>query len=302
MKRLLSSLLLICMLFTFAMAVTAEEIADYESTKTITSYIDQGNKMVSIQYVLPTDVPPETVAQESFEEGGLTYTLAGVVANDIVTSEDKEVTVDKSRSATSRFGVDAFAKTLDYDEEGYTGTLERDDETFSISGTEARTVSKTVTKTKTYTGLARNDMSQIDKTYQGLSLASADWRDQGSGQSVSGYTEGTPGPYSCVALYTGVQTSRIAGSFSGSITYKGIVSREIITGSDVMLTYIGSETVALDSNDTDGTENNDAENPSADATAESDTLMDMIKPIALVFGGVGLLWVIYALYKKKKGK
>ena len=62
-KLLYTAFIVMSMMLLPAMAVMAEEIADYESTKTVTSYIKQGNNMVSIQYVLPKDVPPETVAQ-----------------------------------------------------------------------------------------------------------------------------------------------------------------------------------------------------------------------------------------------
>ena len=83
-------------------------------------------------------------------------------------------------------------------------------------------------------------MGQIAKQYNGLPLSHVEWTDSKTGQSVQGYTDGSPGPYSCVAYYKGIQSSVVMTEYTANITYTGEVTKEIVTGTEVKAVYVGS--------------------------------------------------------------
>ena len=205
-----------------------------------TTTIDQNTRQIVQTYrILDGDPTPEDIPQ-TFDEDGFRYTLADSDSSAIYGDDAQEVSVEKSMSSSSKPKISDFGETLDYDQDGYTGVLNRDDETFTVTASGTKNVSKTVTSTQLYTGLPRNDMSVIAKSKDGLPLVSVDWTDSATGQPVKGFTAGTPGPYSALAHYVGKRTSTVSTGYAGKVTYTGTVSKKFVAGTELAVTYTGS--------------------------------------------------------------
>jgi len=205
-----------------------------------TTVIDPNTRQVVQTYQLPTGSAfPDNIPQ-TFDEDGFRYTRENIVSAAMTGEDVQQITVDKSLSSSTKTKVSDFAETLDYAQDDYTGVLTRDDSTFMVSGTGTKTVRKTVTAIREYSGLPRNDMSQIAQTHDGLALVSVSWADQTTGQSVKGFTAGQPGPYSAVAHYKGTRTSTVTTGYSAKVSYSGSVSKSIVTGTELTVTYTGS--------------------------------------------------------------
>ena len=151
-----------------------------------------------------------------------------------------------------------------------------------------------MTASKRYAGLARNDMSLIDSTYDGLHLSYVSWMDEKTGQPINGYTVGMPGPYACIAYYTGVKTSLVGGGYSATVTYSGSVSKQTVEDCTVKATYIGQP--AADTQDQPGTATDSGANSTINGIAGT------LVPIVIAFGVLGVLYLIYYLIKKRKKK
>jgi len=211
-----------------------------QPTDSQTTIIDQNTRQVAQTYQLPANIAfPDDIPQ-TFDADGFRYTQEGIVSTATTGEDVQTVSVDRSLSSSTKTKVTDFADTLDYGQDGYSGTLTRDDETFSVTGTGIKNVSKTVTAVKEYSGLARNDMSVIPETMDGLALKSVSWTDTTTGQSVKGYTVGLPGPYSAVAHYAGTRTATVTTGYAAKVTYSGSVSKNIVTGSELTVTYTGN--------------------------------------------------------------
>ena len=135
----------------------------------------------------------------------------------------REVSVEKNMISGSMIKAEDFDDTIEYEQDGYVGTLQRNDDTFTVDSTGTKNVSRTMTETKVYTALPRNDMSLIDTVYNGMNLMSVDWQTN-TGQSVRGFTDETPHSYSAVAYYRGVKTYKVTTGYTASVTYTGTVS------------------------------------------------------------------------------
>ena len=109
----------------------------------------------------------------------------------------------------------ALEPTIEYDDGTATGTLALDHSTIDTQVAGYKDSSYTVTATKNYTGLDRNDSSYIDKTVvkdgRTLSLSNITW-------SVESTTlvgdQLVPATYTAVATYSGTAYSKTATGYT----------------------------------------------------------------------------------------
>lgn len=270
-----------------------------------TNDIDGETRRIVKIYNVPLDLEFEPLIPTTFDENGITYSRTDLSAEDIVVTDTKDVTVDKTTSNSSKIGVSAFADSLEYDQDEYKGALTRNDSSFSVWSNGTKQVSKTVTETKKYSGMPSNDMGQIAKSHNGLTLTNVDWYDQG-GSSVKGYSDGTPRSYSATANYSGVQTSTVSTGYTAKVAYTGSVIKETVTGREVRVTY--TVKIPLEVEITEAMEAEAEAEPTADAETEAteSTENPSAFPIPLpiisiaVLCTAGLLELIHLIARKIK--
>ena len=224
-------------------------------------------KKIILILALLTAFVPAVFAAESID----------IEETEIIETCVQEVSVQKTRTAENEFGPEEFSETIEYEQDGFTGILTRDDSSFEISAYDVKTVKKPIVATKKYI-LARNDMAEIGKVYNGLPLSHVDWAASSTGQSVRGYTEGTPGPYSAVAYYKGVQSYVVATEYTASVTYLGEATKEMVTGQKVAAKYIGE--------------------PEASSAKKGFPLLPVVALSSLICAG-GIMGLIYFFRKKR---
>ena len=233
-----------------------------------TSDIDDEIRQIVKTYNVPLELDFEPLIPLTFEESGITYTRTDLNTEDIVVTDIKDVTVDKSLTNSSKVGAAAFASSIDYDQDGYVGVLARNDGSFSVWSNGTKQVSKTVTESKKYSNLPNNDMGQIAKSYNGLTLANVDFYDQ-SGASVKGYSDGQVRSYSATAHYSGVKVSTVSTGYSAKVSYTGNVVKETITEREVKVTYTGKIPVDTVIAEVETVDEPAADEPSVTAEPES---------------------------------
>jgi|GEM_PF-5416268 len=232
------------------------------------------------------------VVQPTVDGGGVAYTRTGLVA-DGTTTDTKEITVEQSLSNVNMIDISAFADGIDYDQDGYVGVLLRNDTSFSVWSSGTKEVSNTVTATKNYSNLPQNDISQIDKTYNELTLTHVDWYDQDTGASIEEYSDGQPQVYSAIAHYSGIKTDTVSTGYTASVSYTGTVTKEVIAEREVGTTDTGKT-----HGDTEITE---PETSAADDAKDTAPAMPMLPIIAIpVLGTAGLVELIHLIIRKNK--
>jgi len=234
------TVLLLSLIVMLTMAISAfaatPQPADVQKTE-----LPDGSVQIIRTYQFALDADQGDGIPFTFDEDGYRFTREDMNVTEVMVEDVLEVTIEKSLSASYRLKATDFDETLEYELDEYFGILERNDSTFSVAGTGTKNVSKKVTSTKKYTGLVRNDMSAIDKSYQGLALVAVDWYDQNTGQSVKGFTNGMPGPYSAVAHYSGYKTSKVTTGYAANVTYRGTAIKQTVSGKEVKVTYTGEK-------------------------------------------------------------
>lgn len=134
--------------------------------------------------------------------------------------------------------------TIEYDDGVASGTLALDHSTIKTEAAGYKNSSYTVTATKNYTGLDRNDSSYIDKTVvkngRTLSLSNVTWSVEST--ALVG-DELVPATYTAVATYSGTAYSSVATGYITTADYTGTVTASGISSIKYTVTYLGTPIV-----------------------------------------------------------
>ena len=117
--------------------------------------------------------------------------------------------------------------TMDYQKDGFSGTLTLDRDSIQVKETGTSNYSYQLKETKEYTGLDRNDPYYIPKTTEKngvtLKLADVKWTPMASGAENSE----VPSLFQATTLYTGTAWGSKADGYTVTAEYTGEVSRMI---------------------------------------------------------------------------
>ena len=178
-------------------------------------------------------VSPDTDPQ-ALVEGNLTRRGVAYEATDILRQEQPGETEKKTASQTVTLESETdkledilplLTPTMDYREDGFSGTLTLDKDTIQAKETGTSNYSYQLKETKEFTGLDRNDPYYIPKTTEKngvtLKLADVKWTPMASGAVNSE----VPSLFSATALYTGTAWGSKADGYTVTASYTGEVSR-----------------------------------------------------------------------------
>jgi len=187
---------------------------------------DEGGSTLLVKtFEVPPDTAPQELVEENLARGGVEYTLREILKETLQSgtdsrAESKTVTVSADSDKTQDI-LPLLSESLDYNEDGYTGKLSLDADSIKTEVESTKAYSYTVSDTRSYTGLARNDPALIDKTVLKngltLSLCNIKW---------SGGSENDPSPiYSATAYYAGKASGQTADGYLVTASYSGEVSK-----------------------------------------------------------------------------
>lgn len=226
MRKSLSALVLMVAL-CFSLCTTASA-ASYVADD-ITYQNLNGQQLAIKIYTLLPDQNPDDLVEDDFDYDGYHYTYSGTTKEEQTFSEESQHKETVTVTTTSKDMEDILAAlqpTMEYDDGTATGTLALDHSTIKTEAAGYKDSSYTVTATKNYTGLDRNDSSYIDKTVvkdgRTLSLSNVTWSVEST--ALVG-DELVPATYSAVATYSGTAYSKTATGYITTADYIGTRQR-----------------------------------------------------------------------------
>ena len=126
-----------------------------------------GQQLAVKVYTLLPDQNPSDLLEADFEHDGYIYSYSDMVKAEQTFNEEtlhKEIVTVTTASKNLEDILAALQPTIEFDDGNAKGTLALDHSTLKTEAAGYKSSSYTVTATKNYTGLARNDSSLIDKT------------------------------------------------------------------------------------------------------------------------------------------
>ena len=203
-----------------------------------------GQQLAVKVYTLLPDQDPSDLLEADFEHDGYIYSYSDMVKAEQTFNEEtlhKEIVTVTTASKNLEDILAALQPTIEFDDGNAKGTLALDHSTLKTEAAGYKSSSYTVTATKNYTGLARNDSSLIDKTVvkngRTLSLSNVTWSVEST--ALVG-DELVPATYSAVATYSGSAKSTVATGYITTAEYSGKVTASGISSIQYTVTYLGT--------------------------------------------------------------
>ena len=247
MKEKITSLVLVLVV---AMSMTVGASAASYIPDDVTYQNLNGQQLAIKTYTLLPDQNPADLYEEDFEHDGFLYSMSDIIKEEQHFQEENLHTEVVTVTTASKNLEDILAElkpTIEFDDGISSGTLSLDHNTIKTEAAGYKSSSYTVTATKNYTGLDRNDSSYIDKTVEKngrtLSLSNVTWSVEST--ALVG-DELVPATYSAVATYSGTASSTVATGYITTAEYKGTVVSSGISSILYTVTYLGTEIVPVE--------------------------------------------------------
>lgn len=242
MKQRIASMALVLVI---AMSMTVGASAASYIPDDVTYQNLNGQQLAIKTYTLLPDQDPADLYEDDFEYDGFLYSMCDIIKEEQHYQEENMHTEVVTVTTASKNLEDILAElkpTIEYDDGTSSGTLSLDHSTIKTEAAGYKSSSYTVTATKNYTGLDRNDSSYIDKTVvkngRTLSLSNVTWSVEST--ALVG-DELVPATYSAVATYSGSASSTVATGYITTAEYKGSVTSSGISSILYTVTYLGTE-------------------------------------------------------------
>lgn len=203
-----------------------------------------GQQLAIKTYTLLPDQDPADLYEDDFEHDGFLYSMSDIVKDEQHYQEENTHTEVVTVTTSGKNLEEILAElkpTIEYDDGVSTGTLSLDHGTIETEAAGYKRSSYSVTATKNYTGLDRNDSSYIDKTVEKngrtLSLSNVTWSVEST--ALVG-DELVPATYSAVATYSGAASANVATGYITTAEYKGTIVSSGISSILYTVTYLGT--------------------------------------------------------------
>lgn len=242
MKRAVALLALLC-------ALTATASAAYVPEDVVSENID-GRQLIVKTYSLPPDADPSELVEEPFEVEGYAYRYLETVKEERLFEDSKfqteTVTLETDTNDLAAI-LEQLAPTVEYSKDGYSGTLTLDHTSLQTEAAGYTTKYYTITDTKQFTGLDRNDPSYVPTTTvkngSTLKLNDISWTVTGAGLADDTLV---PTSYTATATYTATGSRSVATGYVTVASYTGEVTAEGVEAVKYTVTYLGSPVRLLD--------------------------------------------------------
>lgn len=248
MKRTFLSIVLTLALI-MGLCVSAFAAATYVPDNVTYQNID-GKQLAIKVYTLLPDQDPSALMEPDFDFDDYHYSYSSMVKEEMTfkdESEHKEVVTITTSSKNLEDILAQLEPTIDYSDGTASGVLALDHNSIKTEAAGYTNYSYTVTATKNYSGLDRNDSSYIERTVvkdgRTLSLSNVTWAVESTalvGEDL------VPATYCAVATYSGTGYGSKATGYVSTAEYRGTVTASGISSIRYTVTYLGTKIAAAE--------------------------------------------------------
>lgn len=228
---------------------TEKNSTDEEYLKNINTSTEGDKILVTKLYEFPLDIDKKDVIKESYIQDKYEYVKIGIEETEIKSIDKKEINDEQSKevSINNRNSIiDLFEDTIPYlDVEGYSGQIQRKDETLNVITIATTTKWHTLSDIKYYYKLPNKDISNINKSISkngvSLNIISLEWIGTNNDNVSSNADTAISSLYTCKVEYSGQYSEKVPTKFKATIKYNGFAEKELIVGKSLKVQYLGEK-------------------------------------------------------------
>ena len=203
-----------------------------------------GTEYLIKTYEVAANFNADLLVENGFEQDGFLFAHFNIEKNPIELKDSKEaaenVTIE-TKSNSMEGILKRLPSTMDYNKEGYIGTLSLDTGSITTDVNGYTTSTSTISTVKEYPGLMYADPSYVPQTAtkdgHTLPLTDLQWVVMGTG--LAGDTL-VPTEYKASATYSKAVTSKNPAGYVTSASYRGTVTKTQTNAIQYLLTYVGT--------------------------------------------------------------
>lgn len=236
MKRIIAAIALLSTLILSASAAPVPEGVITENR--------DGQQLIIKTYTLSPEENPAGLIQPPFDLDGFHYEHMETTKEDQHFRDSKQHTEVVTLETSTKNLSDILAKlpaTREYAQDGYSGVLILDHATLKTEAAGYASQQYTISDTRQYTDLDRNDPSYVPATVvkngTTLTLADISWSTTGTG--LYGDTL-FPTSYTATATYTATGSRKVATGYMTTASYTGEITAEGVRSIRYTVTYLGT--------------------------------------------------------------
>ena len=297
MRRLSILVAFLIAAFALTLSAAALQVPDNEVSEN-----RNGQQLIIRTYTLLPNVDPETLIEDPFIRDGYDYSFVSIVKEEhpfeTKKTQRETVTIETETDNISDI-LGVLEAIIPYDDGKFSGTLALDHTTLQTEASGYSNKSYTVTETKTYSGLDRNDPSYIPATTVKngvtLTLQNIEWSVQSTAISGDALVATT---YMATASYSASASRKVADGYITTAIYAGEVVSSGIVSITYTVSYLGE--LVPEPEPEPESESEPEPEPESELTPESESELEPgfeKKPIFkyILFTGLGLLVIAAAL-------
>lgn len=296
MRRLfITALITVITALLLPVSATAMFVPDSETTD------NRDERQIIVKtYTLSPGDDPEALIEGTFRREGFDYSFTSIVKNEKTFEywkiHSETITIETATDDLSDI-LDALDKAIAFDDGEFNGILRLDHTTLRTEASGYSTIRHTVSETKVFEGLDRNDPSFIPgimvKNGVTLALQSIDWSAQGTAMSGDALVTTS---YTATAVYSAPSFRKVADGYITTAEYTGEVKSSGIASVEYTLTYVGEPVPALVPVTESAMEPEPEHVPDAQPDLESEAKHDTnTATIFFIIAGVVLLLLLAAI-------
>lgn len=236
MKRIVATIALLSLLTLSASAAHVPEGVITENR--------DGRQLIIKTYTLSPEDDPTALIQPPFDLDGFHYEHMETVKEDQNFRDSKQHTETVTLETSTKNLSDILAQlapTKEYSQDGYAGILTLDHTTLKTEASGYTTQRYTISDTRQYTDLDRNDPAYVPTTVvkngTTLSLSNITWSTTGTG--LYGDTL-LPTSFTATATYTAGGSRQVATGYVTTANYTGEITAEGVQSVRYTVTYLGT--------------------------------------------------------------
>ena len=203
-----------------------------------------GQQLIIKTYTLSPEENPAGLIQPPFDLDGFHYEHMDTIKEDQHFRDSKQHTEVVTLETSTKNLSDILAQlpaTREYAQDGYSGVLILDHATLKTEAAGYTSQRYTISDTRQYTDLDRNDPSYVPATVvkngTTLTLADISWSITGTG--LYGDTL-LPTSYTATATYTATGSRKVATGYMTTASYTGEITAEGVRSIRYTVTYLGT--------------------------------------------------------------
>lgn len=255
-KRLLQTFTL-CFLFVFfsSLSVFANDVSTMLYPTDINYEVQNGYNVINKTYALSYSDDPTIIPKETFKQYGEDYVFSEIIRKEISEDDKKEHTetiIINTSSNDLNTILSEFEETMEYNKDGYVGTLKLDINSINSEVSGYSNSSYTAKRTREYPNFSTQDTSLVPKTITdgGLTynLQTVNFKPTNT-NSIDSTEVATS--YTAVATYTTNVSNKSINGYKTTANYVGSISKSVTDKVLYTAIFIGNPINEIEINDTE---------------------------------------------------